>query len=970
MMVVVGLFSLNNLGLREYPKVSVPIIRVNTNFPNASAQLVEQSVTNILENKLAGIENLEMVESESFFGRSQITLTFKEGSSIDQALLLSRDAISSVKNSLPEHVFEPTIERHNTTDGGVPFLGILLTNPHKDLGELTHEANRYFINFFKSIEGVADVAVWGSPYTMEVSIDHKSLTSYQMNACDVYDALSLYTKDIGVGKYQERFPAMLQIPLSSPKDFEKIPVKISDKTPILLKDIADINLVPVTKYSRLYVNGNPSVLLNIIPTTDANPIEVSKNIHARIRELSGFDTKLEVVIDQSKFIKSSLKNLQWSILESIILVLLIVYATLRRVCASLIPLITIPVSLIGGLYLLYLFNFSINTMTLLAMVLAIGLVVDDAIIVLENIERYIQKGLSPYEASLKGGSEIAFPIISMTFTLASVYVPIGFLKGAIGQIFKEFAMMLSGSVVISGVVALTLSPLMCSYFLKPHKSVVNTYKKPSNIMRCYQLLLERTLVTKGIFWGVGIMMMGLGIIVAMMPKALTPSEDRSLCGIYVPPIDGQNIEDVDKRTNILDKGLPSFEGVDNRITFLGDWGASICFGLSPHEKRRKSSKEIHGKLQEHAFTLPFQAFVWSVDNALPGITNTWGSDEVVMVLSTHNDLQSLSIETDNLLKKLRSHPHIKDVRKDLRLDSKMCDVVLDKDIMNSLNISLIDVSRSLEIFLSGNEHLPFKKDDFLYNITIKTKTSFNDLYDIHFKTKEGNFVPFGIFASLKNKGSAKKITHFNQMRCSYINMTLSHGASLHEIGNFVKNNIPNNTKSAWTGLAKADLESGNTMLILIVMALICIYGILAIQFGSFIDPLIILTTVPLAGFGALITSFMMGESLNIYVYVGLMTLIGLITKHGILMVEFANQLQALGKTWQEAITQSALIRFRPIVMTTSAMALGAVPLIIGHSAGSEARFSIGLVLVSGLVFGTCLTLLILPRIYMMVKAYS
>lgn len=537
MIVLLGLLCFYSLSVREYPQVKFPTITVQANYPNASPELVESSVTHILEDRLAGLEGLESMTSESKQGSCSIELNFRVGTSMDQSLINVRDGIGLARAMLPKEVKDPVVERRTKSDGP-PFMAISLQSSSLDFGALTHYANLNLKNGFRSLKGVASADVWGQPYTYKITLDPKKMYTFGVNGDEVFDALERGNVSLPVGKFQNEIPTLLNAELKTIEDYENLLIKEKDftdpknkKHPVLLKSIGTVSLQTDEEQFRVRINGSPGLCLGIQRTSDANPLEVSTLVQAHVAELRKSlpeGIKMEVIVDQADFIRASLKNIKSSILEAILFVLAIVFLFLRNFRATLIPLVTIPISLIGSFLFLKLFGFSLNIMTLLAMVLAVGLVVDDAIVVLENISRHLENGLSPLEASLKGAKEIGFAIVAMTLTLTSVYAPIAFIQGTIGQLFIEFAVALAGSVLISGLVALTLSPLMCAHILKnnPKQWWPGVDGVLTHISETYQTLLEKVISYEKTALCVGLSFLaGTGLLIHLLPSEMAPKED-------------------------------------------------------------------------------------------------------------------------------------------------------------------------------------------------------------------------------------------------------------------------------------------------------------------------------------------------------------------------------------------------------------------------------------------------------------
>ncbi len=656
MIIAFGVLSFEGLLLREYPKVETPMLHIRANYPNASAALVENAVTNPLESKLAGIEGLQKIESNTSYGQSDITLVFKEGMTIDRAMVAARDAIGAAKGALPKTLREPAIFKIGTSNG-LPFMGIALSSTSKNAGELNHYAELFLKNQFKSVEGVASVEIWGSPYMMEVSLDPKKLYALGIDSQEILSSISKKTQNFPTGKFQDKTPTFLENTISKPEDFQNIFLKEKQGTPIFLSTVSEIGLKTQKDGFRIRVNQKPGLMLSIERTPDSNPMNISSEITHKFQDLKKNlpkDIEMSLVIDQSNFIKASLKNLGISIVEAIFLVLVIVFIFLRNLKATLIPLVTIPISLIGGIIFLKICGFSINTLTLLAMVLAVGLVVDDAIVILENISKYIEKGLSPLEAALKGSREMSFAIIAMTGTLASVYMPLMFIPGAIGQLFIEFAVALSGSVILSGIVALTLSPLMCSKLDGNHQRKllpkIDTYLE--NIDIFYMKYLDLTFIHKRkmivIIIGLLLFMVGLFMIIS---KAPIPKEDRGIMGVSIPQIKGKNMDDLEQvMVKIEEKLSPYLENTKSMFSFMGPWGGECILILKDHGERSKNPVQIAQEIGPQMEKFPsLDLWPWSEDTGLPLRGQGGGRlDQVEMTVSTPHSYRELLNSLDKL----------------------------------------------------------------------------------------------------------------------------------------------------------------------------------------------------------------------------------------------------------------------------------------------------------------------------------
>jgi multidrug efflux pump len=979
MILVIGLLALRNITVREYPDVKIPILSVNTIYPNANQQLIESSVTNIIEDAAAGIPGIRSITSQSSAGNSYVTLSFEEGANLDNALIDLKDAIGQAKSELPEGLKEPIIQKGNF-GGSFPFFLISITSNEMNFEELTHYVTHYLKNNFRSIKGVGKTDVSGRPYTMKVTLDPKKMYNYGINVSDVVDALKKYNISLPVGKFRDSIPTTMDMRLISPIDFENTHIATKNGRSVYLNNIADVDLTVDTTQNRTRVNGKTGVVIALERSIDANPIEVASALRQEVenlRQLLPEHIKINIDIDQSIFIQSSLKNIYSSIMEAVILVLIIVFIFLGNARATLIPLITIPISLIGSMAIMLAFGMSINTLTLLAMVMSIGLVVDDAIVVLENISRHIEDGMTPMAAAIKGTSEIGFAIVAMTFTLASVYIPIAFIHGIIGQLFIEFAITLAGGVILSGIVALTLSPMMCSVILKNHAHTKETKinRLLSKLDTIYAELLKSSLSKPKLVIGIIIASILISSLVARYSaQEIVPKEDRGVVGIYIPPQPGKNMDDVEAYAAKIEKIAATIPEKQNYLTFMGPWGVNTCIILVDNDNRSRHQTKILESIEPAAKAIPsIDAWPWAWEIALPGV-EAFGSSDLTFVITTTDSYEKLSEYADKMVQAITATGKFIYVKHNVKFDTAGYDIVVDKHKLANLQIQPYVISQTVGAFFSGNQDLNFSKDDILYPVSIISKTTPWSLNEIYVIDSNNNKIAVGSFASMKENVYIAQLPHYNQMRSATITGMLIPIYSIESlmpiISNIAAEILPKSCRIQWTGVADLANRASGTMILLFTMAIIFVYSILAIQFNNFYDPITIMTTVPLACAGALLTGWLFGGTINIYSQIGLITLVGLITKHGILIVEFANRLVDEGEDIINAVSHAAILRLRPILMTTGAMILGALPLVFGSGAGSEARSAIGIILVGGLAFGTIFTLFVLPKIYCWVKKLS
>ena len=983
MLIVIGILSFGSLKIREYPKVEIPKISVWASYSNASPEVIESAVTAPLEDELAGVEGVEFIRSYSNYESSWINLQFREGTSMDKAVAAVRDALGRVRGRLPKDVKEPSISRDNGNEGNDQLMELSVESEKMNSLELSHFINTTMKNIFRSIDGVSSVNIYGDSYLARVRVDPKKLHLFGINADDIYEAIDSENVLRPVGKIQNTISASMKSKIETADDFQRIILRTRDskflKNPkravTFLKDVADIDFSVDDQCSRCFLNGQKGTFIAIKAASDANPVEVSDRVLKKIENLKNeltSDIKISVIGDNTDFIRASIKNAKKATVEAIILVLLIVFLFLRNFRATLVPIITIPISLIGAVVFLKIFGFSINIMTLLAIVLAVGLVVDDAIVVLENISRHIEEGMSKIDAAIKGAGEISGAIVAMTLTLVSVYAPLIFIEGAIGQLFIEFAVALAGSVLISGFVALTLSPLMCSVLLRSQKND-NRFlpwfdSAFSDFSEKYADFLKRMMnKTKIVFSiAVGCFLFSL-LFVHILPQKTAPSEDRgTICG-NISQVVGKNMDFYEVQLKKVQKFLDDVPEILHSLSFANSTNGFINIILKPKKDRRRTSKEIATDLQDKLYNFPsFDVNIWNEDAQLPGVSNNYGDSYVSIIISTSDSYQELYNNLEKARAEFLKNPIFEYPHNSLLMNDRVYKIHIDNDKVAKLGLNKEKIARTLEMFFSGNRNLHFEKDGIEYPIVVETTKKCSNLSEIYVTNNQGKRISLDVVAEMIPTTEPPEFFHYNQMRSAYFGFGVAKGESyekvLKEGMKILDKTLPISYKKTVQGLAEQTKKSQDTMLMFFALAIVFIFAILSLQFNNFRDPLIILLTVPLACGGALFGIWLTNISLNIYTSVGLVTLVGLITKHGIMIVEFANQLIHQGKSIDEAIQTAAVLRLRPILITTGAMFLGSIPLIISQDYGCESRQSIGVILTCGLFFGTAFVLTIFPVI--------
>lgn len=984
LIVLSGLMAFDRLTVREYPNIDIPTVTVDTNYVGASAAIVETTVTKILEDSLSGIEGIDYMASTSRTSRSQVTISFKQGINLESATSDVRDRVSRVRGKLPDTIDEPIVTK--TEADAQPIIWLAFSSTVHSPLQLNQFADKQVKSRLQTLAGVADIRIFGERKpSMRIWLDTQKLARFALTPKDVEDALRAQNVEIPSGRVeglQREFSVLAQTDVNTAEQFAQLIVRQQDGLLVRIADIARVEIAPEDVRRIARFNGEPAVALGVIKTSVANPLEVSKAMRAelpRIEKSLPEGMRVRIAYDSSIFIQESINSVQTTILEAVVLVVLVIFFFLRNLRATLIPVITIPVSLIGALIFMQLFGFSINTLTLLAMVLAIGLVVDDAIVVLENIYRHIEEGKTPKEAALQGVKEIAFAVLAMTFTLAAVFAPIAFTEGRTGQLFAEFALTLAAAVIVSGFCALTLSPMMSANLLKAHQGQSNVVYRAIETgleaLTCgYQQVLAYVLKGKWLVLMASLILIAYMLLMfKQLPSELSPTEDRGvIVSIGIGP-EGAT-------PAYFDKYAKQVEGIYTDIpewvsTFLiigfPDETKFISFNrFKPWEERTRSTKDIAPSLMPK---LGQVAGVMALASLPPSLGQRSSSSPVEFVVQTTGSYADLGKAIGQLMEKLGQNDGIVNPIPDLKLNKPQLSLQIDRDKAALLGVGISDVGKTLETLLGSRKVTTFKLDGDQYDVILQleddARRTPEQLQQIYVRNNQGQVLPLSSVLSMQESISPSELTHFNKLRSAKITASLADGYTMGQAVEFMQQAMRDINNPAlsydWDGQSREFLNSGGALAQAFILAVLFIYLVLAAQFESFRDPFIILFSVPLAMFGAIVALKLTGGTLNVYSQIGLITLVGLITKHGILLVEFANQLQEQGKSKLEAIQASAALRLRPILMTTAAMVLGAMPLAFATGAGAEVRHPIGWVIVGGMSLGTLFTLLVIPCLYVL-----
>ena len=982
---LIGLVSYTRLPVREYPKIDEPVVTVDTTYRGASAEIVESQISKPLEDSLAGIEGVDVITSISRQENSQISVRFKLERNPDSAASDVRDRVSRVRNKLPADIDEPVIAKVEADAN--PIIWIAFSSDQHSALEVTDFANRIVKPRLQTLPGAADVRVFGErKFAMRIWLDRDRLAAFNLTPQDVEDALRRQNVEVPAGRIESEsreFSVVARTDLTEPAQFAEIIVKQAADArgsyPVRIADLGRVEIGAASERSSVRFKGRPAVALGVIKQATANPLELSRALRAElpkvISELPPGMTA-NIAYDSSVFIDRSIDAVFKTIGEAMLLVLLIIFFFLRNFRATLIPLVTIPVSLIGAFALMLVLGFTINTLTLLALVLAIGLVVDDAIVVLENIYRHIEAGMPRRQAAFQGAQEIGFAVVAMTITLAAVYAPVAFMTGRTGKLFVEFALTLAGAVLVSGFVALTLSPMMCSLLLKHEtrhgKAYLWVERFLDGMTRGYRRLLTAALARRWLVMLVFALVAGSNVLLlGALKSELAPIEDRGvIIGVFLGP-EGATLDYTDRYAREIEGIYTNTPDIERYFVVSGNPTVSqgISFvGLADWNERQRNSaavvKELFPKFMGIPGVLAFPVLP-------PSLGQSPRERPINFVIVTSASYAELEQMTGRILEEVAKNPGFTNVDTDLKLNKPELSVIVNRDKAMDTGVQIETVGRTLETMLGGRQVTRFKREGEQYDVIVQVgsaeRTTPSDIRDIFVRARDGSMIPLANLLTVDETVSPRELNHFGQRRAVTITANLNPGYTMGEGLKFLEEAaarvLPAGYAVDYAGQSREFKLSSSSLALTFVLALAFIYLVLAAQFESFRDPFIIMLTVPLSMAGALLALWLTGGTLNVYSQIGLVTLVGLITKHGILIVEFANQLQQQGRDLRQAVIEASELRLRPILMTTGAMVLGTIPLALARGAGAESRQQIGWVIVGGLLLGTLFTLFVVPTVY-------
>ncbi len=996
LILLVGVQCGLRLQIRQYPELSQTTITITTTYPGANADLIKGFITTPIEQAVASAEGIETIVSSSQQNTSLITLNLRLNANPDRATTDVLSKINQVKSVLPRESNDPVVVKK--TGQGFALMYLSFNSATMTPAQISDYLTRVVQPGLQTIDGVGDAQILGGQtFAMRVWLDPERMASRNVTPNDVRNALIANNFTSAAGQIKGDWVQTsinAETSLDSAQAFARLVVSARGDSLTRIGDIAKVELGPDSVDSSSVFDGLKAVFIGVYATPTANPLDMIDNVRKAYPALkANLPPGLEsaVAYDATDFIRASIWEVAKTLGEAALIVIVVIFLFLGDLRSTLIPIVTIPLSLIGVMIMLLALGYSINLLTLLALVLAIGLVVDDAIVVVENIYRQIEEGLTPFEAALKGAREIALPVIAMTITLAAVYAPIGFVTGVTGALFREFAFTLAGSVFVSGVIALTLSPMMCSKLLKPHRGgekrgFAGFLDRMFERMRGrYERRLDRTLNFRVMTVLVLLGVLGLtGVIYASTQRELAPEEDQGFIISILKAPQYANLDYMEHTTDEFDKKLKSVPELDHTFAINGVAGPQQSFAgliLKPWGERTRTQRQVLQSLQPLLLSLPGVQSFAIPPPALPGSS---GGAPVQFVIRTTGDYKQLAQVLQDVQNDTRASGLFIFLDSDLKFDTPQINLKIDADKANSLGVSMQDVGSALATLLGGNYVNRFSLYGRSYTVIPQAPRDYRLTPDwllrYQLRTSAGGLVPLSTIAAVSQTIQPNALTSFQQLSSATISGVPFPGRTIGEAVDFLKNEaakkFPENYTYDWQGDARQFVQESNTLAATFVFALIVIFLVLAAQFESFRDPLIILIALPTSMFGAmlpmLVGSMMpptaggpfAGLTMNIYSQIGLVTLIGLISKHGILMVDFANKMaDSDNLSPREAIEHAAGVRLRPILMTTAAMVVGMVPLIIADGAGARSRIAIGMVIAFGMAIGTLFTLFVTPAIY-------
>ncbi len=989
--IVFGIIGYTYLGVREYPSVDPPVVNVQTSYTGANADIIESQITEPLEESINGIAGIRTLSSSSRDGRSSITVEFDLSVNIEDAANDVRDRVSRAMGQLPKDVDPPIVAKADADAN--PIYNINVFSSTRNLLSLNELATRNIKEKFQTIPGVSSVQLWGEQkYAMRLHIDPERLASFRLTAPDIVNALAKQNIELPSGSIEganTELTVRTQGRLTTEEDFNNLIIKEEGDRSVKFSDVGRAELSPENNKTFFKRDLKPMISIAVIPQPGSNQIQIVDAIHKKVEQIRltlPADVEMKEGFDNTKYVRKSIEEVEETILTAILLVTIIIFLFLRDWRSTIIPLTAIPVSLIGVFFFMYLAGFSINVLTLLGIVLSIGLVVDDAIVVLENIYTKIEEGLSPWEAAVEGSKEIYFAVISTTVTLAAVFLPVIFLQGITGRLFREFGIVVAGSVIISAFVSLTLTPMLSSRLLKGNHTKPWFYNVTEPFFVALTKGYESSLAAFiKIRWMAWVIMFSLfGIIYALfkyeaIPSELAPLEDRGGLRVNAVAPEGATFEYMlnytDEMAKFLMTAIPAKEryavySITSPPFGSGGSNTGTMRVILADPEGRRTQQQIAEEIQPKIKKFTGARATLIQEPTLSTGQRGGGGLPVAFVIQA-STFESLKKNIPLFMAKVRESSKFETADVNLRFTKPELRLEINRDKAQNLGISIQDVATTLQLGLSGRRFGYFVMDGKQYQIIGQIdrpmRNDVTDLKSLYVKNNRGDLIQLDNLVKITEQSTPPQLFRYNRYVAATVTAQMAKGVTLgealNEMDKLAKETFDVSFSTAYDGQSKEFKESSSSLLFAFALAILLIYLILSAQFESFIDPFIILFTVPLAVAGALLTLWDFSQTLNIFSQIGIIVLIGLVTKNGILIVEFANQRKETGSEKTKAVQEAAVARFRPIIMTSLCTILGILPIALALGSGSQSRVSMGIAVVGGMLFSTTLTLYIIPAIY-------
>ena len=980
LIVLLGFQAFNSLVIRQYPQMESALITVTTAYPGANAETIQGYITQPLQQSLASAEGVDYMTSVSQQNLSVISVYARIGADTDRLYTELLSQANSVKNQLPQNAEDPVLNKQAADSTALMYISFYseqLTNP-----QITDYLSRVIQPKLATLPGMAEAEILGNQvFAMRLWLDPVKLAAYGLSASDVNEAVRKYNFLSAAGEVKGQYVVTsinADTELKTPEAFAAIPLKTRGDSRVLLGDVARVEMGAESYNAISSFDGIPSVYIGVKGTPSANPLDVISEVRKIMPQIESQlppSLKVTIAYDATRFIQASIDEVVKTLAEAVVIVIVVVFLFLGSLRSVLIPVVTIPLSMIGVMFFMQTMGYSINLLTLLAMVLAIGLVVDDAIVVVENIHRHIEEGKTPFQAAIDGAREIAMPVVTMTITLAAVYAPIGFLQGLTGALFQEFALTLAGAVLISGIVALTLSPMMCSRLLRHEENPTGLAHRLDllfdRLKVRYQRALHGTLNTRPVVLVFAVIVLGLiPVLLKFTESELAPEEDQGIIFMMASSPQTANLDYLNAYTDQFLEIFKSFPEYYSWFQINGFNGVQSGIGgflMKPWDERERTQMEVLPLVQAKIDKIPgLQVFGFN----LPSLPGTGEGLPFQFVINTANDYESLLQVAERIKQKAEASGKFAFLDIDLAFDKPEIVVDIDREKAAQMGVSMEDLGVTLATLLGESEINRFTIEGRSYKVIAQVEQAYRDnpgwLSNYYVKNDRDEMLPLSTLIEVHDRARPTQLSQFQQLNAATIQgfPIVSMGEAIDTLRSIAQEEAPQGFTFDYAGASRQYIQEGTALYTTFALALAVIFLVLAAQFESFRDPLVILVTVPLSICGALVPLFLGLSSMNIYTQVGLVTLIGLISKHGIMIVEFANQLRReRGLSRREAVEEAAAIRLRPVLMTTAATVFGMVPLILASGAGAVSRFDIGMVIATGMTIGTVFTLFVLPAVY-------